>query len=92
MNASQTVTSVDSAAPVASAPKTAEDRASTFQATEGGTAHYSGETLLIEAYSAVWLILMAWLIALWRKERAMATRLQGLEQALDRAAAKLDRR
>jgi hypothetical protein len=66
-----------------------DDRATEFKAIEGGE-HYSGSTLLVEAYAAIWLILMAWLLLLWRKQQALTARLDGLEAAIDRAAGAKD--
>ncbi len=64
----------------------AENRATDFKPVEGGE-HYSGSTLLVEAYAAIWLILMFWLVLLWRKQASLTSRLDGLEAAIDRAAA-----
>lgn len=68
-------------------PGSADDRAETFRAVEGGET-YSGATLLVEAYAAIWLILFAWIYMLWRKQSDLGKRLDGLEAAIDRAAAK----
>jgi hypothetical protein len=75
----------------ASAGKTPDDRSTTFQAVEGGTEQHNGATLLIEAYAVLWVILMGWLVFQWRKQGSLNARLAGLEQAIDRAAAKADR-
>ena len=69
---------------------TADDRSTTFQPVEGGTEQRSGSMLLIEAYTVLWLILMAWLVFQWRRQAAIGARLDGLERAIDRAAAKAD--
>lgn len=68
-------------------PGAAGERAETFAAVEGGEI-YSGGALLVEAYGALWLILFAWVYLLWRKQAALGERLDGLEKAIDRAAAK----
>lgn len=66
----------------------AEDRATDFKPVEGTAGErYSGSTLLVEAYAAIWLILMLWLVLLWRKQASLTSRLDGLEAAIDRAAA-----
>ena len=70
---------------------TADDRSTTFQPVEGGTEQRSGSMLLIEAYTVLWLILMAWLVFQWRRQAAIGVRLEGLERAIDRAAAKADK-
>jgi CcmD family protein len=67
---------------------TADDRAETFTAVSGGNETYSGSALLVEAYAAIWLILFAWIYLLWRKQASLGERLDGLEKAIDRAAAK----
>lgn len=64
-----------------------DSRATEFTAVEGGNERYSGSTLLVEAYAAIWLILMAWIFMLWRKSTTLTARLDGLEAAIDRAAA-----
>jgi hypothetical protein len=69
-------------------PATPNDRATTFQPVEGGNEVHSGTTLMVEAYAAIWLILMAWLVLVWRKQAALHQRIDGLEHAIDRAAEK----
>ena len=74
--------------PSSSSTATPDSRATDFRAVEGGAAEqYSGATLLVEAYAAIWLILMAWLLLMWRKQAKLAERLDGLEAAIDRAEA-----
>ena len=68
-----------------------DDRATEFTAVEGGE-HYSGSTLLVEAYAAIWLVLMAWIFLLWRKQASLSVRLDGLERTIDRAAAELEKK
>jgi hypothetical protein len=66
-----------------------DDRATDFRPVEGTAGErYSGSTLLVEAYAAIWLILMVWLVLLWKKQATLTSRLDGLEAAIDRAAAK----
>jgi hypothetical protein len=64
-----------------------DGRSTTFQPTEGGTEQRSGATLLVEAYAIIWLILMFWLVLLWRKQAALNLRLDGLEGAIVKASA-----
>jgi hypothetical protein len=45
--------------------------------------------LLVEAYAAIWLVMMAWLLLLWQKQASLTARLQGLESAIDRAEKKM---
>ena len=65
------------------------DRATTFQAVEGGEVH-SGQVLLVEAYVAIWLFLLAFIAMSWRKQARLHARLDDLEQVVDRAAARLE--
>lgn len=65
------------------------DRATTFQAVEGPQAeHYSGEVLLVSAYAALFVILIAWVALIWRKAGGMDDRLSALEHEIDKAADK----
>lgn len=66
----------------------ADDRATEFKAVEGGPEQFSGNTLVVEAYAAIWLVLMGWLLLMWRKQSVLNGRIEGLEAALDRAEAK----
>lgn len=74
------------ATPSESASTTPDARSTTFQPVEGGSEHRSGETLLVEAYVVLWVILMGWLFLLWRKQNNLHTRLDDLERAIDKAA------
>lgn len=77
--------------PAASASaSTPDSRATTFQAVQGGGEHRSGTTLLVEAYCVLWIILMGWLLFLWRRQATLRARLDRLEAVVDRAAAKLE--
>jgi hypothetical protein len=63
-----------------------DDRATDFQAVTGDTGeHFNGYTLMVEAYAAIWLILMVWLVFLWRKQAELGARVTGLEAAIARA-------
>ena len=69
-----------------------DSRATDFRPVEGTAGErYSGSTLLVEAYAAIWLILMVWLIVLWNKQATLTSRLDGLESAIDRAAQQKDK-
>jgi hypothetical protein len=81
-------TNPQAAAAPAPASSTPDDRSTTFQAVQGGPEQHSGSTLLIEAYAVLWVILMAWVLFMWRRQAALGARLEGLERAIDRAAAK----
>ena len=78
--------SIAKPAETAPAGNTPDDRATEFQAVQGGET-YSGSTLLVVAYMAIWLLLMAWILMLWRKAQSLTSRLDGLEAAIDRATA-----
>lgn len=69
----------------------ADDRATEFVAVDGAE-HYSGSKLMVSAYIAIWVILMGWLFMMWRKQGALAQRLDGLERTLDRAAAAAEKK
>jgi hypothetical protein len=64
-----------------------DDRATEFKAVEGGGETRSGATLMVEAYALIWLILMAWIYMLWRKQASLHARLDDLEKVIDKAAA-----
>lgn len=80
------VTGVTSATP---APSTGapSDRAATFQAVEGGGEHTPGGPLLVTAYALIWVLLFGWLVAIWRKQNAISTRIAELDKILDGKAA-----
>ncbi len=68
---------------------TADDRATEFTAVTGQTGEqYNGYHLMVGAYAAIWLIMMAWLGLLWRKQASLSARIDGLEGALVRAERK----
>jgi CcmD family protein len=67
-------------------PQTAPaDRDSQFQAVQGGTEIASGPTLLVEAYAAIWIILLGFLLVGWRRQSRLETRVNDLEQAIAKA-------
>jgi hypothetical protein len=70
-------------------PSAADDRATDFKAVEGDTGeHFSGYTLMVEAYAVIWVVLMGWLMLMWRKQVELAKRVDGLESAIARAEKK----
>lgn len=79
-------------AATSTAPDPTADRATEFTAVDPNAEHYSGGTLVVEAYAAIWLILMAWIFLLWRKQASLAGRLDDLERTIDRAAASAEKR
>jgi len=77
--------------PSPSSTGTPDDRSTTFQAVQGNAKEqYSGGTLLVTAYAALWLVLFAWVAFVWRKQAALNLRLMDLERVLDEAAAEAD--
>ncbi|MDF2697277.1 MAG: hypothetical protein K0S65_5660 [Labilithrix sp.] len=66
----------------------ADDRATEFKAVEGTGEQFNGYTLMVEAYAAIWLILMVWLVFIWRKATKLTARVEDLEGAIARAERK----
>jgi hypothetical protein len=64
---------------------TAPADATEFKAVEGTGEQFNGYTLLVEAYAAIWLILMGWLLLVWRRQVKLTARIAGLEDAIARA-------
>lgn len=64
----------------------ANGRGTDFVAVEGGAEQYSGGNLLVVAYAIIWIAVFAWIFLLWRKQRALTQRLDGLQAAIDRTA------
>jgi CcmD family protein len=65
-----------------------EGRSTTFQAVQGEPEHYSGTTLLVTAYAAIWTILLVWVAMAWRRQSALNARLDDLERVIDAADAR----
>jgi len=59
-----------------------DQRSTGFRAVEGGPEIASGTTLLTEAYAAIWLLLLGFLVLGWRRQIKIDTRVDELEQAL----------
>jgi CcmD family protein len=68
-----------------------EQRSTEFRAVQGGPEVASGETLLVEAYAAIWIILFGFLFLGWRRQGKIDARIDELEQSL-RAARRADER
>jgi hypothetical protein len=75
--------------PQNSAASAPAENGTQMQATPETGEHFNGYTLMVEAYAAIWLILMGWLLLLWRKQASLTERVAGLEAALDRAEKRL---
>lgn len=69
----------------AAAPKTADDRSTAFRAVEGGTQIQSGEKLLVEAYAAIWIITMIFLVSIFRRQKQIDARMTSLASAVEKA-------
>jgi CcmD family protein len=67
---------------------TPDDRSTEFKPLADTGESFNGYTLMVEAYAAIWVILFAWIFFLWRKQATLNARVQGLEEALDRAEKK----
>jgi hypothetical protein len=63
-----------------------DDRATSFQAVQGEPEHYNGAELMVIAYAALWVILIAWVALVWRKQASLTSRLDDLERVIDEAA------
>jgi CcmD family protein len=67
----------------AGAPTTPESRDTQFHAIEGGSSEVaSGSTLLVEAYAAIWVILLAFLLVSWRRQSKLDAKMTELERAI----------
>jgi CcmD family protein len=73
--------------PAPSTPNTTEQRSTSFRSVQGGEALQSGEKLLVEAYSVIWVLVFGMLLFSWRRQRKMDERIAGLEQAVTAARA-----
>ncbi len=74
-------------APKPAASGSSEDRSTTFRPVEGGNEMQSGEKLLVEAYAAIWLILLAMVFFSWRRQSKTDARVAELEAALAKQSA-----
>jgi CcmD family protein len=73
------------------APSPPPDRSTEFTAVDPNVEQFSGPTLVVEAYAAIWLILMGWIFFQWRRQATLAERLDDLERTIDRAAANAEK-
>ena len=77
----------DSTAPAPSATPSAATTAAVpagFQEVRGGEV-YRGETLLVSAYIAIWVVLFVWIALIWKKQASLHSRLDELDRSIDRA-------
>ena len=71
----------------ATADPTPADRSKAFVAVEGAPELVSGEKLLVEAYSAIWIVLFGMLLFSWRRQKLLDERVHHLATELQRARA-----
>jgi CcmD family protein len=64
------------------APGDSSRRPTEFVAVEGGSETMSGETLLVEAYAALWIILFGFVLVSWRRQSHIDARVAELERAV----------
>ena len=64
---------------------TADSRGTAFEAAASGPETRDGAKLLVTAYAIIWLLMTAYLGFLWRGQKSIASRIDGLERAIDRA-------
>jgi CcmD family protein len=69
-------------------PVDSGQRSTEFRAVEGGNEMVSGGTLLVEAYAALWLLLLGFLLISWRRQARIDARVDELEKAVARGGAK----
>ena len=65
--------------------QSADDRAQSFRAVEGGGEMQSGDRLLVIAYMAIWLCVVIFVIFSSRKQSRIDARIGALEGALAKA-------
>ena len=53
-----------------------------FQPVQGGADTTSGSTLLVEAYAAIWIILLGFLLLGWRRQSRLEAKVKELERAV----------
>jgi CcmD family protein len=74
------------AAQPAPAPTSTTDdpsgRSTAFRPVENQKPLQSGEKLLVEAYAAIWLILLFFVLMSWRRQRTLDRRIADLEAAV----------
>lgn len=83
--AAPTTATVSPAKPAATGTATT-DRSTEFRAAGPEEEQYNGGTLLTVAYGLFFVILFAWLLMMWRSQRAMHKRADELDRAIDAAS------
>lgn len=73
------------ATPGQTTPTTPDDRSAAFRPVEGGGQMQSGEKLLVEAYAAIWIVVVIFVVSMFRRQRALERRISTLDAALAKA-------
>jgi hypothetical protein len=91
--ASSASAAAPSTASTAAAP---DDRSTAFHAVDSSGDpsgdHGLGTTLLVEAYAAIWILMMGFVLLGWRKQGALGVRIDELEKAIDKSIAARDKK
>jgi|GEM_PF-601786 len=66
-------------------PSDPAQRGTEFRPVDAGDTVASGETLLIEAYAVLWVILFVFLFVSWRRQGRIDARIDELERSLAHA-------
>jgi len=61
-----------------------QEGSSAYRAVPGGAGEQSGALLLVEAYSAIWVLVFALILWTLRRQRQMNARIASLERELQR--------
>jgi hypothetical protein len=86
-SATASTTAAPSGSSTPSAPSAPDDRTTAFHSVDTTADQGLGTTLLVEAYSAIWIIMMGFVLLGWRKQGALNVRLDELEKAIDKSEA-----
>jgi hypothetical protein len=66
-------------------PADPSQRGTEFRAVQGGSETVNGSALLVEAYAALWIILLGFLLISWRRQTRIDARVAELERAITAA-------
>ena len=81
-------TTAAAAAPSASSSATPDERATSFQAVQGGGEQVNGGTLLISEYAVVWCFVLLVVLRVYRKQTKTSEQIASLERAIEKAGKK----
>jgi hypothetical protein len=74
------------ATPGSASPASSTGDPSTFNPVGNQGDSVDGSTLLVVAYAVVWLALMLFVVAAWRRTRSLEEKVVSLEKAVERAS------